>query len=263
MALTPNKVRIKLSDVILHENDSSTAVTRDKANVTPPVSGKYKCGTLVCRAKATPAFNNTETATFTFEDVTASGENATITIAGRVITIADGSSATAAQIAQAFVTGVTVGSAAVSGTLAGYTIVAGETAAEAVFTSATPNTNVTDLTAAVAGDAGALTPVISQGVAGNQTYALAASADLVITNEFAILIGDHFSYESEIELLPVQEGKLNAVVLARGNAILASWVIEEVGKQNGLVALDFPKVFALLANQGILVEKTYGVAPSV
>ena len=255
--------RIRLSDLILQEYDSGTAYTRDAANVTPPATGNYKCGTLVFRAKATPAFNNTETATFTFEDVTASGENATITIAGRVITIADGSSATAAQIAQAFVTGVTVGSAAVSGTLAGYTIVAGETAAEAVFTSATPNTNVTDLTAAVAGDAGALTPVISQGVAGNQTYALAASADLVTTNEFAILIGDHFQYESEIELLAVADGKPNAVVLARGNAIVASWVIEEVGKENGLVAADFPKVFALLANQGIIVEKTYGIRPTI
>lgn len=53
MALTPNKVRIKLSDVILHENDSSTAVTRDKANVTPPVAngGVIKCGTLLFRVK--------------------------------------------------------------------------------------------------------------------------------------------------------------------------------------------------------------------
>lgn len=53
MALTPNKVHIKLSDVILHENDSSTAVTRDKANVTPPTpAAPVKCGTLVFRVKS-------------------------------------------------------------------------------------------------------------------------------------------------------------------------------------------------------------------
>lgn len=144
--------RIRLSDLILQEYDSGTAYTRDAASVTPPVSGKYKCGTLVFRAK---------------------------------------------------------------------------------------------------------------GLDPAAPYALATDADLVATNEFAILIGDQFQYESEIELLPVEAGKPNAVVLARGNAILASWVIEEVGKQNGLVEADFPKAYALLANQGIIVEKTYGVRPTI
>lgn len=144
--------RIRLSDLILQEYDSGTAYTRDAASVTPPAEGKYKCGTLVFRAK---------------------------------------------------------------------------------------------------------------GLDPEAPYALATDADLVETNEFAILIGDHFQYEVEIELLPVEAGKPNAVVLARGNAILASWVIEEVGKQNGLVEADFPKAYALLANQGIIVEKTYGVRPTI
>ena len=144
--------RIRLSDLILQEYDSGTAYTRDAANVTPPVTGNYKCGTLVFRAK---------------------------------------------------------------------------------------------------------------GLDPTATYALAESTDLVATNEFAILIGDHFQYESEIELLAVAAGKPNAVVLARGNAIVASWVIEEVGKENGLVAADFPKVVQLLANQGIIVEKTYGIRPTI
>lgn len=144
--------RIRLSDLILQEYDSGTAYTRDAASVTPPATGKYKCGTLVFRAK---------------------------------------------------------------------------------------------------------------GLDPAAPYALATDADLVAENEFAILIGDHFQYESEIELLPVEAGKPNAVVLARGNAILASWVLEEVGKQNGLVEADFPKAYALLANQGIIVEKTYGIRPTI
>lgn len=103
----------------------------------------------------------------------------------------------------------------------------------------------------------------AKGLDLNATYELATAADLVATNELAILIGTQFEYESEMELLPVEAGKPNAVVLARGNAILASWVLEEVGDQNGLVAADLEKAYAILATQGIIVEKTYGARPTV
>lgn len=102
-----------------------------------------------------------------------------------------------------------------------------------------------------------------KGLDLNATYELATDADLVDTNELAILIGTQFEYESEMELLPVEAGKPNAVVLARGNAILASWVLEEVGDQNGLVAADLEKAYVILAAQGIIVEKTYGTRPTV
>lgn len=251
----------RLSDLIVNEYEPSLGYCRESVNVTPPAaSAPIKLGQVVFRAKATPAFNNTETATFTFEDVTAVGANATITIAGRVITIADASSATAAQIAQAFITGVTVGSAAVSGTLSGYTVVAGATAAEAVFASATPNTNVTDLTAAVTGDAGALTPVISQGVAGNQTYAVIADATaLVNTNEFAVIFGDQYGYNPEFVPNAVVDGEFNAVALKRGPAILKEYYIKAIAQDAGGAALsdaEFVTLKELLKLQGLIAERT-------
>ena len=39
MAQVQEPVRILLSDIILHENDSSTAITRDAVDVTPPAGG--------------------------------------------------------------------------------------------------------------------------------------------------------------------------------------------------------------------------------
>lgn len=249
-----------VSDFIVNETELP-GYARESINVTPPAGGAaLKAGTVVFRAKATPAFNNTETATFTFEDVTASGENATITIAGRVITIADGASATAAQIAQAFITGVTVGSAAVSGTLSGYTIVAGATAAEAVFASATPNTNVTDLTATVAGDAGALTPVISQGVASNQTYAVIADATaLVNTNEFAIVMGNHYSFNPSFVPNAVVDGEFNAVAIKRGPIIMKEYHIKKIATDvagAALSAAEFETLKEVLKVQGIVLEIT-------
>lgn len=142
--------------------------------------------------------NVTETATFTFADVTAAaGVDATITIAGRVITVAGGTAATAAQIAQAFATGVTVGTATVTTpALTAYTAAAGG-AGQVVFTSTTPNAPVApDLTAAVTGAAAALTPVIVQGAtaaaaaAGGQLKVVVATdtaadiVNLVLNNNY-------------------------------------------------------------------------------
>lgn len=251
-----------LSDLVQNEISPSVGYARQDINVTPPANGAaVKMGTVVFRAKATPAFNNTETATFTFEDVTASSADATITIAGRVITITDGDSATAAQIAQAFITGVTVGDAAVSGTLSGYTIVAGATTAEAVFASATPNTNVTDLTATVTGGAGALTPVISQGVADNQTYAVLTSAGLSADNEFAIVFGDHYKSQESFVPRAIAANQFNAVAFVGKNGALIlkeklvkEWATDADGLN--LSAVEFEQLREILKGQGIILETT-------
>lgn len=261
MPFVDMNTRKRLSDLIVNEYEPSIGYCRESINVTPPAGGAtVKVGQVVFRVKATPTFNNTETATFTFVDVAASAASATITIAGRVITITTGGSATAAQIAQAFITGVTVGSAAVSGALSGYTVVAGASAAEAVFASATPNTNVTDLTAAVTGAAGALTPVISQGVASNQTYAVIADATaLVNTNEFAVVIGDEYSHKEEFVPNAIQAGEFNAVSVVRGPIILKEHYVKQIAQAAGGAALtdaQFVTLKELLKAQGLLVERT-------
>lgn len=252
--------RTRLSDLVQNELDPAVGYSRQDINVTPPANaGEVVMGTVVFRAKATPSFNNTENATFTFKDVAASGENATITIASRVITITDGSSATAAQIAQAFITGVTVGSAAVSGTLSGYTVVAGAAAAEAVFASSTPNTNVTDLTATVTGDAGALTPVISQGTADNQTYTVIADATaLANTNEFAIVFGNEYSCKDAFTPRDIAANQFNAVAFVgkNGALILKERLVKEYALGAGLEESEFEVLRELLKSQGIILETT-------
>ncbi|MEI4264146.1 DUF4214 domain-containing protein [Roseovarius sp. D0-M9] len=99
----------------------------------------------------------TETATFTFADITNGGANGTssLIIAGRVIFVNPGQTATAADIAVAFATGTDTGNANVSGTLFDYTAAAG-TGTNVVFTSTTPNTNVANIS-------------VSRGTSGDST----------------------------------------------------------------------------------------------
>lgn len=259
MPFVPAVLNKRLSDLIVHEQDPSVGYNRRDINITPAA---VQLGQVVYRAKATPAFNNTETATFTFKDVAASGANATITIAGRIITITDGDSATAAEIAEAFITGVTVGDATVSGALSGYTVVAGATAAEAVFVSATANTNVTDLTIAVTGAADALTPAISQGVTGNQTYAVITNATaLVNTNEFAVVIGDHYGFNPSFTPRTIVDGQYNAVaIVGNGNAIqLKEYFVKQVAQDADgadLTDAQFETLRGLLEAAGIQLLKT-------
>lgn len=84
-----------------------------------------------------------------------------------------------------------------------------------------------------------------------------AAADTTAT-EVAIFLGDAFSYESETTLEAVEAGKPNAVVLAR-EAVVASWVIEQV---NAGVD-DLEGAYAQLQDAGVIVEKSYGVRPTV
>ena len=77
--------------------------------------------------------------------------------------------------------------------------------------------------------------------------------------EVAIFLGNAFSYESETKLEAIKAGEPNAVVLAR-DAVVASWVLEKVNV--GILA-TIETAYAQLQEAGIIVEKTYGVRPTV
>lgn len=77
--------------------------------------------------------------------------------------------------------------------------------------------------------------------------------------EVAIFLGDAFSYESETKLQAIKAGEPNAVILAR-DAVVASWVLEKVNV--GILA-TIETAYAQLQEAGIIVEKTYGVRPTV
>lgn len=81
----------------------------------------------------------TEASTVTFADLAA---NETVIVAGRTVT-AGASGATAAEVAAAFATGNSSANAVISGDATGYGAAAGAEADEVVFTSTTPNFNVT------------------------------------------------------------------------------------------------------------------------
>lgn len=103
----------------------------------------------------------TETATVTWQSLL-SGQS--VTVAGRTVTALD--DLTAAQVDAIFEGGVNTALGAVSGTLTGWTLAAG-TATTTVFTSASPATEVVDLTASVTNSTVPANPsvAITQGTA--------------------------------------------------------------------------------------------------
>ncbi len=113
----------------------------------------------------------TETATVTWQGLL-SGQS--VTVAGRTVTALD--DLTAAQVDAIFEGGVTTAQGQVSGTLTGWATAAG-TATTTVFTSASVNTNVTDLSASVQNSTVPAnpTPTITQGAATGPGGALVLS----------------------------------------------------------------------------------------
>jgi hypothetical protein len=93
-----------------------------------------------------------EQARFAFAAVTGTGGTATVTIDGRIVTVASGSTATAADIATAFATGTTTGNATVSGALGGTWATGGAVTSAGVVTFTKNATgNVADLSATYGG----------------------------------------------------------------------------------------------------------------
>lgn len=90
---------------------------------------------------------------------------------------------------------------------------------------------------------------------------LSAAAQLVATNEFAIVFGDHFSFNPEFKPRAVAAGSYNAVaIVGNGNAIqLKEFYVKQVAQDAEGAALtdaQFETLRGLLEAQGIQLLKT-------
>ena len=104
-----------------------------------------------------------ENALVTFQNLTA---GQVVTVAGRTVTVAVGASATATDIAAAYLTGLSTATLAVGGLLAGWTPTA-SAAGVLKFTSTTAATNVADVSTLISDTALAAATAVAAGTATN------------------------------------------------------------------------------------------------
>lgn len=91
--------------------------------------------------------------------------------------------------------------------------------------------------------------------------ALSGAADLVDTNEFVVVFGDHFSFNPEFTPRAIEAGSYNAVaIVGNGNAIqLKEYYVKQVAQDAEGAALtdaQFETLRGLLEAQGIQLLKT-------
>jgi len=81
---------------------------------------------------------------------------------------------------------------------------------------------------------------------------LADAADVVATNEFAVILGDGYGYKQDFVLAPIAAGRFNAVVVKRGPAEFKEFYIkEQYATKLGAAPYDVLK--QLMADQGLVV----------
>lgn len=88
---------------------------------------------------------------------------------------------------------------------------------------------------------------------------VSAALDLVATNEFAVVIGDEYSFKESYVPNAIQVGEFNSVAYKRGPVILKEYYIKQIAQAVGGAALtdaEFITLKELLKDQGIIVEKT-------
>ncbi|AXF52997.1 MAG: hypothetical protein [Caudoviricetes sp.] len=79
--------------------------------------------------------------------------------------------------------------------------------------------------------------------------AVAAGADVVDTNEFAVIWGDHYAFKEEFTPKAIAAGKWNSIVARKG--AFKEFYIKANYKT--VLAADYAKLLQLMANQGMLV----------
>lgn len=81
--------------------------------------------------------------------------------------------------------------------------------------------------------------------------ALAADADVVDTNDFAVLYGDHYSFKYDFTPKAIVAGKWNAIVVRRGAAFKEFYIKKNY--KTVLTATNYALLIELMANGGLLV----------
>jgi hypothetical protein len=96
--------------------------------------------------------------------------------------------------------------------------------------------------------------VVSRAKGGqpDAPYAIVASAgDIVDTNEYAVVFGDHYAFKEAFTPKPIVAGKWNALVIARDAAFKEFYIKENYATLLGDAPYALMK--KLMADQGLLV----------
>ena len=81
---------------------------------------------------------------------------------------------------------------------------------------------------------------------------LSAAADVVATNEFAVVWGDGYAFRADFTPNAIVAGRYNAVVIKRGPAEFKEFYIKQV-HANALGADPYDVLKQLMADQGLVV----------
>lgn len=91
---------------------------------------------------------------------------------------------------------------------------------------------------------------------------LSADTDVVATNEFAVVFGDHYAFNPAFTPVAIAAGKYNAIAVRRGPVSLKEHLIKAIVQDAGGAALsdaEFASLKELLKLQGIVVLDTVSV----
>lgn len=80
---------------------------------------------------------------------------------------------------------------------------------------------------------------------------IAASTDVATTNEFAVVLGNHYGYAQDFVPKAIASGKYNAIVIKRGPVELKEFYIKEVNAT--AAGANYSLLLTLLGNQGLVV----------
>lgn len=98
---------------------------------------------------------------------------------------------------------------------------------------------------------GAIVTRAKGGTAAAPYKVITAGTDVVDTNEFAVVFGDHHSFAYDFTPKAIVAGKFNAVGIVRGAAFKEFYIKQNYATVLG--ATDYAKLLQLLASQGLLV----------
>lgn len=75
--------------------------------------------------------------------------------------------------------------------------------------------------------------------------------DVVATNDYAVVYGDHYGWKPDFAPKAIAAGKYNAIVIARGPVMLKEYYIKKVYKT--VLTTKYETLKGLLAAQGLVV----------
>lgn len=88
---------------------------------------------------------------------------------------------------------------------------------------------------------------------------IAAAADIALTNEYAIVMGNHYSFNPSFVPNAIQANEFNAVAIKRGPIIMKEYYIKKIATDvagAALTAAEFETLKEVLKVQGIVLEIT-------